>query len=213
MLESRSYNSSLRREQAEATRERIVAAMASILEEGGSAEAATNKTVAERAGVTEITVYRHFPSRDALLRGMWEYLNNRTGAAVGMPRSEAEIASKLPLLFETFDAQPGRILAALTTAQGREMRSSLDGERREAFLKALAGAGDLAEADRVKAAAVLQLLHSAYSWLSLREQWSLRGPEAADAVGWAIETLINDIKTRGAAPIAPHAAHQGKAPQ
>lgn len=187
--------------------------MASILEEGGSAETATNKAVAERAGVTEITVYRHFPSRDLLLRGMWEYLNSRTGAAVGMPESEAEIASKIPLLFETFDAQPGHILAALTTVQGREMRASLDAERREAFLTALADTGDLAEADRVKAASVLQLLYSAYSWLSLREQWDLRGSDAADAVGWAVETLLNDMKTRGAAPIAPNAAHQGKAPQ
>lgn len=213
MSTQRSYNSALRREQAEATRDRILAAMASILEEGGSAETATNKAVAARAGVTEITVYRHFPSREALLRGMWEWLNSRAGADVGMPRTEAEIVGKLPELFATFDAAPAHILAAVTTPQGREMRSSLDAERRQAFLAALAETGDLSEDDRVKAAAVLQLLHSAYSWLSLREQWNLRGEAASEAVGWAAETLINDLKTRGAARVAPKARRKGKAPE
>ena len=66
------------------------------------------------------------------------------------------------------------------------------------------------QADRDKAAAVLQLLYSAYSWLSLREQWDLKGQPAADAVGWAAEVLLNDLKSRGAAPIAPRSLLQSE---
>jgi len=207
MSETRTYNSRLRQEQAEATRERIVGAMADILAEDGRIEAATNRAVAQRAGVTEVTVYRHFPSRELLLRGLWEHLNRRNGANIGMPESEAEILEKVGPLFATFDAAPAHITAAITTEHGREMRGSLDELRRAAFLDALAEATDgLSPGDRAKAAGVIQLLYSAYAWLSLREQWNVQGQDAADAVGWAIETLLADLRARGSAPIKPGAA-------
>ena len=201
MSETRSYNSRLRQEQAEATSERILAAMAAILEEDGSLEAATNRAVAERAGVREITVYRHFPNREALLRGLWAWMNRRTGVTVGMPEREADLAGKLPALYATFDAQPARIVASLTTPSGRKMRESLDPERREAFLAAVEdAAGHLPERERVKLAAMMQLIYSAYGWISMREQWGLDGKTAADAGAWAIETLLKAARERPAEP-------------
>jgi AcrR family transcriptional regulator len=206
MSETRTYNSRLRQEQAEATRDRIIAAMADILAEDGRVEAATNRAVAARAGVTEVTVYRHFPSRELLLRGLWEHLNKRNGANVGMPEGEADILEKIGPLFATFDAAPAHITAAVTTEHGREMRSSLNAVRREAFLEALSEATRaLPEAERAKAAGVIQLLYSAYAWLSLREQWDVTGQDAADAAGWAIETLLADLRARGSAPLKPGA--------
>jgi len=203
MSSVRSYNSALRRDQAEATRERILAAMAALMEEGGGQEP-TNRAVAERAQVTEVTVYRHFPSRELLLKGLWEHLNRQDGVRVGMPENAADLMAKIAPLLASFDASPARIVARVTTAQGRAARSSLDPERREAFLGVVAEvAPSLAEGEQAKAAAVLQLLYSAYGWLSLREQWSLSGQPAADALGWATEVLLADLKSRGAAPIAP----------
>lgn len=203
MSTARTYSSDLRREQAEATRERIIAALSAVLDEGGSIEGCSNREIAERAGVKEITVYRHFPSRDALLAAMWRWRNDRRGVSAGFPTTERDIAGKLPALFASFDAEPEYILATLTTASGRRMRASLDETRRQAFLDALADTGTLSDQDRRKAAAVLQLLYSAYAWASLREQWGLSGEPAADAVGWAVETLIDDLKRRGDAPLAP----------
>jgi AcrR family transcriptional regulator len=200
MSSVRSYNSALRRDQAEATRERILAALASLVDEGGGNEP-TNRAVAERAQVTEVTVYRHFPSRDLLLKGLWEHLNRQDGVRVGMPESPDELLAKIAPLLASFDAAPAQIIARVTTAQGRAARASLDLERREAFVGIVAGAAP-------KLAAVLQLLYSAYSWLSLREQWDLKGEPAADAIGWATEVLLNDLKSRGTAPIAPRVSSQ-----
>lgn len=203
MSSVRSYNSALRRDQAEATRERILAAMASLMEEGAGQEP-TNRAVAERAQVTEVTVYRHFPSRDLLLKGLWEHLNRKDGVRVGMPESPADLLAKIKPLLASFDANPAQIVARITTQQGRAARSSLDPERREAFLGVVAQAApNLPEGEQAKAAAVLQLLYSAYSWLSLREQWDLSGKPAVDALGWASEVLLADLKSRGAASIAP----------
>ncbi|MEW6389853.1 MAG: TetR/AcrR family transcriptional regulator [Pseudomonadota bacterium] len=203
MSSVRSYNSALRRDQAEATRERILAAMAALVEEG-EGQAPTNRAVAERARVTEVTVYRHFPSRELLLKGLWEHLNRKDGIRVGMPESPADLRAKIAPLLASFDTNPAQIVARVTTPQGRAARASLDPERREAFLAVVAQASPaLPEGEQSKAAAVLQLLYSAYSWLSLREQWNLTGQPAADALGWAIEVLLADLKSRGAASIAP----------
>ncbi|USQ94353.1 TetR/AcrR family transcriptional regulator [Caulobacter sp. RL271] len=177
--------------------------MAALVEEGGGQEP-TNRAVAERAQVTEVTVYRHFPSRELLLKGLWEHLNRKDGVRVGMPESPADLLAKIGPLMASFDASPAQIIGRITTQQGRAARSSLDPERREAFQAVVAQAAPgLAEGEQTKAAAVLQLLYSAYGWISLREQWSLTGKPAADALGWAVEVLLADLKSRGAASIAP----------
>lgn len=204
MSDVRTYNSRLRQEQAEATRERILAAMADLLQAEGRVELVTNRAVASAAGVTEVTVYRHFPSRDVLLRGLWEWLNRRNGVTVGMPEGAEDIVAKLPALYGTFDAAPAHIVASITSQQGREMRESLNEPRRAAFLAAVAEAApDLPASEQEKAAAMLQLIYSAYGWVSLREQWGVTGERAADAATWAAETLLDDLRRRGAAPIKP----------
>lgn len=202
MSETRTYNSRLRQEQAEATRERILAAMADLLLTEGRVESVTNRAVAAAAGVTEITVYRHFPSREVLLRGLWEWLNRRNGVTVGMPEGADDLIAKLPDLYATFDAAPAHIVGAITSQQGREMRESLNEPRRAAFLGVVAEAApDLPAAEQEKAAAMLQLVYSAYGWISLREQWGITGQPAAEAATWAVETLLADLRRRGAAPL------------
>ncbi len=204
MSDVRTCNSRLRQEQAGATRERILAAMADLLLTEGRIEQVTNRAVAAAAGVTEVTVYRHFPSRDVLLRGLWEWLNRRNGVTVGMPESADDIIAKLPALYATFDAAPAHIVASLTSQQGREMRESLNEPRRAAFLSAVVEAApDLPAGEQEKAAAMLQLIYSAYGWVSLREQWGVTGERAADAATWAVQTLLDDLRRRGAAPIEP----------
>jgi AcrR family transcriptional regulator len=191
------YRSGLRQAQAGLTRERIQLAAAGILDDGGAPESITFKAVAERAGVTEMTVYRHFPSRQDLLQGLWEHLNRQMDPAIGMPASAQALCDQHRALFTGFDSIPSQIIASITTAQGREMRAALNGKRRKAFMAIVDGvAGRLGRQERTRAAAVLQLLHSAYAWASLREQWGLSGAEAGEATLWAIDTLLNDLKAR-----------------
>lgn len=198
----RTYNSQLRQSQAEATRERILAAMAELYERDG--EAATVRAVAERAGVREITVYRHFPNRDELMKGLWAWLNRKHGVTVGMPETAEQLVAQIAPLFATFGAAPAHVAASLRSPEGQKVRNSLNAERAEAFLAILEDvAPDLAPNERRKAASVLQLLYSAHTWISMREQWGLDDAAAAEAAGWAAEHLIADLRARGSAPIRP----------
>lgn len=188
------YRSDLRKAQTELTREKIQRAAASLLEERG-AEGITFKAVAERAGVTEITVYRHFPTRDELLEGLWRHLNDQMGPDLGIPASPDALFAQHDALFAGFDRIAPQIVASITTTQGREMRAALNKQRRKAFLAIVEHAAPNLDSNRkTAAAAVLQLLQSAYAWDSMREQWSLNGKAAGKATKWAIETLLNDLR-------------------
>src|SRR5262245_21681160 len=128
------YRSNLRQAQAELTRDRIQSAAADLLEEAGGADEITYKAVAKRAGVTEMTVYRHFPTRGELLQGLWRHLNAKMGPDIGMPESIDSLLTLHEQLFTGFDRIAPQIVASISTAQGREMRASINRERRKAFL-------------------------------------------------------------------------------
>jgi AcrR family transcriptional regulator len=189
------YQSALREGQAARTRERIEQAAASLLQSTHDPEAITFKAVAARAGVTEMTVYRNFPTREDLLQGLWRQLNAQMGPDIGMPASVDELLGQHAPLFAGFDKLAPQIIASVTTPQGREMRAALNDKRRRAFRALIAEAApSLKPEARTQAAAILQLLHSAHAWMSLREQWGFDGPQAGAATRWAIEIILQHLR-------------------
>jgi AcrR family transcriptional regulator len=191
------YRSPLRASQAAQTRSRIGEAAAALLRESGAPESITFRAVAERAQVTEMTVYRHFPTRDDLLHGLWRQLNARMGPAIGIPTNIEDLLGQHAALLGGFDRIAPEIIASVTSPQGREMRAALNDERRRAFRGIVqeAAPGLTGEA-RTRAAAILQLLHSAHAWMSLREQWGMDGRQAAAATRWAIDILLDHLRTK-----------------
>src|SRR3954447_8373932 len=77
----RQYDSPARRQQAAATRERIVAAGAALVREltTWDWEQVTYRAVADRAGVSERTVYRNFPSERLLHDAVMARLEDEAG--------------------------------------------------------------------------------------------------------------------------------------
>lgn len=200
MSSLRSYKSPLRQKQAEATRDLILQSMADLMEELGP-DGISNRQIAERAGVTEITIYRHFSSREDLLSALWNRRNAKEGVVGGFPSSLDEIGDRLAPLFASFDQTPAHIQATLTTPEGRALRAARDEDRRAAFLQAVGEVQGLSEEEKRAAASVLQFLYSGYAWLSMREQWGMTGEDAAEAAAWAARTLIADLKNTDRVPL------------
>lgn len=77
----RSYDSPVRRRRTAETRERIIASGTSILHEHAAWnwDALTIRAVAERAGVHERTVYRHFENEHRLREAVLEQLEAESG--------------------------------------------------------------------------------------------------------------------------------------
>jgi AcrR family transcriptional regulator len=191
-MSPRSYRSPLRGAQAAATRERILAAVGTLLDKG---EEPTFALVASEAGCEQRTVYRHFPNKDELAAAFWTWQAQLLGPEEGEPSTEAELLARVPAVFGGFDAHERHMRAMLHTEHGRAARLS-DNERRQAtYLRVLDDSvPGLDPARRVYAAATVQLLLSAASWESLRDYWGLEADDAVTAVQQAIVAMLDGLR-------------------
>ncbi|HEY4038760.1 MAG TPA: TetR/AcrR family transcriptional regulator [Burkholderiaceae bacterium] len=77
-VKRRSYRSPARHASAGQTRARIVAAACDLLADGGK-QAWSLEAVAQRAGVTRLTVYNHFESKGGLMEAVFDDLAQKGG--------------------------------------------------------------------------------------------------------------------------------------
>ena len=181
-------------------RARILDSLIALLSEGIDIN---HDRIAERTGVARRTVYRYFPDHDALMQPLWDrVVNVAGGAAVKFPDSEAELIESMPSIYQAFDRIAGLATIVRSTPQGRAVRVAQKERRRAAYVAATADAvKELPEPDRLLATAVLQVLHTT-PWLEMRDQWDMDGTQMATACGWAVETLLKDLRARGCKPLS-----------
>jgi AcrR family transcriptional regulator len=186
---------SLREQQAAVARERMLHAVAELLERGGSEEL-TMPEVAELSGVSLRTVYRYFPTREALLDAAGRWIGGEL-LKQGYPRSLDDVADSFERACRDFDERPGLVRAMALSQVGREARSSRRRERLDAIRQVLEQeVGALPERELRQAEAVLAYLHNMLAYTTLREEQQLSGAEIGEALGWAIRTLAADLRRK-----------------
>jgi len=190
---------SLREQHALATRERILGAVADLLETG-RAEELTVPAVAEASGVSLRTVYRYYPTREELLEAAGRWIGDEL-LKHPYPRDLDDVADLFHEGARDFDERPGLVRALALSQLGRQVRGYRRRERLEAVGRALrAELTDLREPELRRAEAVLAYLHNVLAYTTLREENGLSGEEIGEAVGWAIRTLIADLRKRNRNP-------------
>jgi len=194
---------SLRERMKAQTRELIVDQLVAALAEN-ALDQTSHDALAKRVGVSRQTVYRYFPDRDALMEALWTRINAELSGdgAPGFPTTEQALLGQLAPLFANYDRIAPLITISQSTPQGRAMRLSVKDRRSQAFLDATAdAAAGLDAQDRRLAAAIVQLLVGGQAWLEMRQQWDLTGDQMARASGWAVRTLLADLRKRGGRPL------------
>jgi len=187
MNEAAPYDSPLRREQAEQTRARIVAAALGLIV--GGVEGLTMQDVAKAAGVALRTVFRHFPTRDDLLDATWQAMQVRMGETPEMTSLD-ELTGFLPELFGRYGAMEDQIRGAMFARTFESSRRRLGADRARKMRQAVAAqftGGD--ERSRAMAASAAYTLTVPLVSIVLKEAFGLTSPEAARASAWAIRTL------------------------
>jgi AcrR family transcriptional regulator len=186
---------SLREEHAEATRVRILSAVAELLE-GERAGDLTMPDVAAASGVSLRTVYRYYSSREQLFEAAARWIGEELFQHP-YPGSLDEAADLFRTDCAHFDDRPGLVRALAFSQLGREVR----GYRRRGRVNAIRQAlhdelGDLPEDELRRAEAVLGYLHNMLAYTTLREENGLSGEEIGQAIAWAIQTLVADLRRR-----------------
>jgi AcrR family transcriptional regulator len=186
---------SLREQHALATRERILGAVADLLEKEQLDEL-TVPAVADASGVSLRTIYRYYPTREELLEAAGRWIGNEL-LKHPYPRALDEVADFYQEGTRDFDQRPGLVRALAFSQLGRHVRGYRRRERLDAIGHALRSElPELPENELRRAEAVLGYLHNMLAYTTLREEGGLSGEEIGEAIGWAIRTLIQDLRKR-----------------
>jgi AcrR family transcriptional regulator len=192
----RAYSSALRDEQAEETRTRILEALVQTMA-GGVADL-TIPAVAEEAGVSIPTVYRHFGSKRALLGALGPYVLEKTRLMPEVPPADLDDLRDLAHdIYRRQDEMDLTIRAAMASELGGAIRREHMPGRLEMMRRAVVGtAPELDESTVDRLAMTLVLLFSSAVMRAMKDYFELSGDDAAERVGWAAETLVRGA-TRG----------------
>ncbi len=177
------------------TVDRILVALVDVIIEGGLPGFSVQQ-VADRAGVSHRTVYRHFPTREALLEGLGEAVGRRMDAAGGVDNPgclddiPVAIVANYALFSRDARAVEASVRFGVGTAVETRDRKQRTKQFRDLVKKSVSGIGPV---DAAMAGAILRQLASSRVWLALREA-GLNDVSAARASAWAVAVLIDALR-------------------
>jgi len=194
---------SLRERKNELTRGTILQALVDVLKERGVHDFSVQR-VADAAGVSHRTVYRHFPTRVALLEGLNSFLQKdfreKLGADTpdGLHDLQPEEMGKLSATsWGVFAANADvveSLIALAFSVKGLPLR-----KRHTAWYDRWTApiTAHLSSDDALAVAAILRVLGSSTSWAHARRNHQASQGALERAVRWAVETLVADLRNGG----------------
>ena len=201
MVSEASPDGGLRAAQLNVTRERIARAVVEIVLEGGVG-VVSFPLVAERAGMSLRTVYRHFPNKDVLLAAAVAFGGEASNVEFPVEeRTVATMARFVPRLWHELHDNVGVIRLEHTTSTGIELRARRMAARRTEIEATLARDEPTIPADdRFLLASLLTCLVGSATMLDLVEQLGLPVDDAARVVASAITSTVDAARVAEGIP-------------
>ncbi|OBK45287.1 TetR/AcrR family transcriptional regulator [Mycobacterium sp. 1081908.1] len=189
----RRYDNRARRQKAAETRARIVAAGTELVHgfDTWNWRDLTFRAVADRAGVGERTVYRHFPTE----RHLHDAVMQRLESEAGICYEDVDLGNLAEVT--------GRVFASLQRFSVRQSMQApndptfvtVDHRRRQALLRAVSTAAPhWSPTDQHLVAGLLDVLWNLPSYERLVGVWNVDGDDATRAIGWLMDKVIDSIK-------------------
>jgi AcrR family transcriptional regulator len=195
----RRYHSQLRNRQAAETRDRIVRAGVALVERLPDLDwsAMTFQAVAEGAGVSKRTVFRHFATERELHDAVMERLQERAGVSY----ERVELDEVAAVARRVFEALSSFTVSSWGVEPDDPTFTSMDRARGDALRGAVsAAAPDWSSEQHALVAGVLDVLWSPLSYERLVAHWGASSPDAIAAIQWAIGLVVQSIRS-GQPPI------------
>jgi AcrR family transcriptional regulator len=198
----RAYDSPVRRQRAAETHDRILTAGSEIVHElpGWDWRELTFRAVAERAGVGERTVYRHFPTERHLRDAVMERLEEEAGVSYD-DVTLGSVAAVATLVFRSLHAFADPEITPPTSDPTFE---AVDVRRKAALRRAIADAApQWSETQQETTAALLDVLWNLPAYERLVTGWQFDGDRASEAITWLIDRVIAAVDADDPPPEPP----------
>ena len=182
------------------TRERIVAAGSELVHEFPSWDwrDLTFRAVAERAGVGERTVYRHFPTE----RHLRDAVMQRLEAEAGVDYEGMELSTLPDMTARVFASLRSFAVEETVASPDDPTFEAADQRRRDALLRAVASeASQWTDAERETLAALLDVVWQLTSYERLITTWRFDPDRATDAISWLVTLMRRAIHDEAPPPI------------
>lgn len=194
------YRSKLRADRQRETRLRILDAAIGLISDPASEEP-SRQQIAARAGVGLRTVYRHFPTRAALIEAAWRLAFERL-ERIDNPDSPEQLPDRVAETFRSYDRAADLVTASLRHPQPAGLRKRGEAERFAAFERWIDAQVPEAPAEaRRRALGVIGALATPTMWQTLRESDLVGASEAGGAAAWAIRMLVEGMRHDSARPL------------
>ena len=193
----RRYDSPLRRQRAAETRERIVSAGVTLVTSftAWDWKELTFRAVAETAGVSESSVYRHFANE----RELHDAVMQRLGEQAGVTYDGVTLDQVADVAGRVFAAMSGFAVSAWTQQVDDPTFTAIDQKRGQALRDAVeAAAPRWSPRQRDAVAGVLDVLWSPVSYERLMTAWRMSPERATEVIRWAIGLVVDSVRNAAA---------------
>jgi len=190
----RPYRSRVREQKTAETRERIVRAGVAIVERLSDLDwsAMTFKAVADGAGVSKRTVFRHFATERELHDAVMQRFQERPGVSYG----HVELNDVAAVARRVFEALSNFAVSSWSVETDDPTFTAMDRARGDALRGAVAAAApNWSSEQRALAAGVLDVLWSPPAYERLVVHWGASSSDAIKAIEWAIGLVVQSVES------------------
>ncbi len=198
--EPRRYHSPVREQRTAETRERIVRAGVALVEGLPNLDwsAMTFQAVADGAGVSKRSVFRHFANERELHAAVMQRLQERAGVTY----DDLELDDIAVVTRRVFEALSSLSVSSFVAEPEDPAFTSMDRARGNALRNAVAAATPKwSPKHQALAAGVLDVLWSPASYERLVAHWGASPEDAIRAIQWVIGLVVHNLKTSGPDPV------------
>lgn len=190
----RPYRSRVREQKTADTRERIVCAGVAIVEGLSDLDwsAMTFQAVAEGAGVSKRTVFRHFATERDLHDAVMQRFQERAGVSY----EHVDLAGVAAVARRVFEALSSFAVSSWTVEPDDPTFTAMDRARGDALRGAVAAAApDWSSQQQALSAGVLDVLWSPTAYERLVAHWGASSSDAIRAIEWAIGLVVHSVES------------------
>lgn len=185
----------LRSRQTDLTKQVILEALADLVVEEG-VHAFSVRDVAKRAGVSQRTVYNHFPNRRLLLDGLAEVIDQAfRDQDLREPESLEDLDDSIAAAFEALGEMDRMVQAYVMLTIGARIQARVREERssrvEEILRRDLGGHVEPAAVPAV--AGVIRLLFSSTAWYLLVHHHRVDADVGGRTVQWALDLIVEEL--------------------